>query len=327
MSYESKQLFIRDMSKALESIVTVSELEAIEQVTEQVLAKYEMERLSEGEDIESEDLLEMFLSAKKVEGCSPRTLTQYKYVLGTILKDIGLPVKEITVYQLRQWFANEKKRGISDRTLSNNRQVMSTFFGWLQKDGLIRHSPIANLSAIKYAKVVRKPYSTVDLEHLKECCETPRDRAIVGFLLSTGCRIGEMCDLDRDAVNFTTKECKVIGKGNKERIVFVDDVTAMLLMRYLDSRKDNNPALFLGKGDKRFKQGGVRAMLKRVAHRASVSNCHPHRFRRTLATTLIDHGMPIHEVAFILGHEKIDTTMTYIYTEKNNVHNSYKKYV
>jgi site-specific recombinase XerD len=146
-------------------------------------------------------------------------------------------------------------------------------------------------------------------------------------LLSTGCRISEICALNRNDIDIVNKEILVLGKGNKERTVFIDDVTAMLLQRYLEERKDDSEALFVGKGTSRLKPGGIRKILNAVATKAGVENTHPHRFRRTLATSLIDHGMPIQEVAAILGHEKLDTTMKYVYLNKTHVKNSYNKYV
>lgn len=215
---------------------------------------------------------------------------------------------------------------IADRTLEGYRTVFSSFFGWLYKEKLIQDNPCANLGPIKHMKKVRVPYSEVELEKLKEACQTVRDKTIIYFLLSTGCRISEICGLDRDDIDFMTLECTVLGKGNKERTVFLDDITAMMLKRYLAERKDNSPALFIGKGSERMTPGGVRFRLKTIAERAGVQNVHPHRFRRTLATNLIDRGMPIQEVASILGHDNINTTMTYVYIKKENVKNAYRKY-
>ena len=165
-----------------------------------------------------------------------------------------------------------------------------------------------------------------DFEHLKENCTTLRDRAIISLLLSTGCRISEICGLNRDSIDFANLECVVLGKGNKQRTVFIDEVTAMLVKRYLFSREDRHEALFVGKGSSRLTPGAIRLMLNKIADVAGVTHVHPHRFRRTLATNLVDHGMPIQEVANILGHEKLETTMKYVYVNKTNVKNDYRKY-
>ena len=180
--------------------------------------------------------------------------------------------------------------------------------------------------AIKQQKVIRKPFSSVEIERLKQAAESCRDRAVIAFLLSTGCRISEVCALDVLDIDFHRRRVKVLGKGNKERVVYVDDVTVLYLNEYLRERCDAEPALFLGKGSSRMTPGGIRAMLKRLERRSGVENVHPHRFRRTLATNLINHGMPIQEVAAILGHDKIDTTMTYVYIDQTNVEHAYRRY-
>ena len=185
---------------------------------------------------------------------------------------------------------------------------------------------MANLGAIKVPKKVREAYAAVDLEKLKTACASPRNMALLSFLLATGCRISEITQLNREDLNFQDKEVLVLGKGNKERTVYFDDVTAMHLRRYLGTRTDDNPALFVGKRKERLQPGGVRAMLKTLAAAAGVDHVHPHKFRRTLATTMIAHGMPIQEVAAILGHDKLDTTMKYIVLDKTSVKNSYRKY-
>ena len=235
-------------------------------------------------------------------------------------------INKITIFNLRNYLLNEKSRGISDKTLNGIRDVFNSFFGWLWKEGLIENNPCNNLGPIKCIKKIRKPYSDSDIEKLKEKCYDVRDKAFICFMLSTGCRISEICQLNKSDINFVTLECKVLGKGDKERIVFIDDVTSMLLQRYLSERKDEYNALFIGKGTCRMTPGGVRARLKTIAIEAGVENVHPHRFRRTLATNLISHGMAIQDVSMILGHEKIDTTMTYVYRDKESVKNSYKKF-
>ena len=327
MSIEAKQLLLHDLEKKIGSILTVDNTEEVMKLLSEQLSNYELEKnQSEGEDIESRELLEAYISAKKIEGRSDKTLERYQYVIEKMMKKIDVPLRKISVFHIRRYLADEKERGLSDRTLEGIREVLSAYFGWLQKEGLIASNPIVNLGAIKYQKLKRIPYSSVDIEKLKESCTNDRDKAIISFLLSTGCRISEVCALNRTDIDFENKECKVLGKGNKERIVFLDDVTAMLLKRYVENRNDEHEALFIGKGSTRLTPGGVRYMLHRVSDRAGVENTHPHRFRRTLATNLIDHGMPIQEVATLLGHDKIDTTMTYVYIDEKNVKNSFRKY-
>ena len=273
------------------------------------------------------DFIELFLSSKQVEGCTPKTLNQYRYELNRFLNKIKVSVNQITVFHIRKYFSDRLQAGTSERTLDNERHVFSSFFGWLSKENLIQHNPCANLKKIKYPKVVRKPLSEVELEKLKESCKSLRDRAIMSLFLSSGCRVGELHSINRSDIDLEKKEVIVMGKGNKERVLYFDDVTALMLKRYLDTRKDDLEPLFLSRLNTRLQDGSIRRNLKCLAKAAGVEKVHPHRFRRTMATNLIDHGMSIQEVAHLLGHEKIDTTMNYVYISESNVKNNYNKYM
>lgn len=327
MSITAKQLLIKRFEAELGSVLTAKDLELAGEKLNGILSMFEVESLQDGRaDAEAEDLLQAFLDAKSVEGRSEKTLEHYRYVIKRLLNELNVPIRQITVFHLRNYLMQKKRDGMADKTLEGTRSVMCSFFGWLQKEGLLKENPCSNLSPIKCAKKVRLPFSDVDIERLKEACPDSRDKAMISFLLSTGCRISEACGLNRDSIDLQSKECTVLGKGNKERTVYIDDVTAMLIQRYLDGRKDDSPALFAGKGTERMTPGGVRARFRHAAERAHVSNVHPHRFRRTLATNLIGHGMPIQDVAMILGHDKLDTTMKYVYLDKADVKNAYRRF-
>ena len=327
MSIIAKQQLLKQMEYELADRLSVNEMAFVQDKLNDLLSMYEVNGLPEGRyDSETDDFLEAFLSTKTIEGRSAKTIAHYRYIITRMMAEINVPIRRVTVFHLRNYLMAKKQGGTADKTLEGIRSVMCSYFGWLQKEGLLQDNPCANLAPIKCAKKVRVPYTEVDIEQLKEACDCSRDKAIVSFLLSTGCRISEVCALNRNSIDFQTLECTVVGKGNKERTVFVDDVTAMLLRRYFAERTDDSVALFAGKGTERMTPGGVRAMLKRVSQKASVTNVHPHRFRRTLATNLINHGMQIQEVASILGHEKLDTTMKYVYIDKTNVKNAYRKY-
>ena len=221
---------------------------------------------------------------------------------------------------------DEKKKGLQDSSIEGVRCVLSSFFSWSWKEGLLKNNPCANIGAVKCQKKIRLPFSAVDIEKLKKACKSQRDKALVCFLLSTGARISEVCALNRDAISYDLLECTVLGKGNKERTVYIDEVTAMELRAYMSARKDNSPALFAGKGTERMTPHGVREMLTDLGAAAGVENVHPHRFRRTLATHLIDRGMAVQDVAYILGHEKLDMTMKYIFINANNVKSAYRRF-
>ena len=337
MSLEAKQVMLKDFEESLSDKLSAAYTAAVIEVIADKMDGYEVEvsATDDGCDPDGFALVAQFIAAKRVEGKSEKTLESYSYSLERMLKAVGVGPKWVTTSIVREYLASLKIHGNSDRTLENNRSVLCSFFGWLVNEGLIRDNPMRNISPISYERKVRRPLSDVDLYRISEECDVERgsrctadrNKAIIAFLESTGCRISEMCGLNRDSIDFDAMEVKVLGKGNKERIVYINDVAAMLIKRYLEARTDNCEALFIGKRSDRLTPGGVRYMLNLIASRAGVENVHPHRFRRTLATNLIGHGMPIQEVSKILGHDSLDTTMTYIYIGNATIKSSYQKYL
>ena len=328
MSYITKKDFSRELEIRLRDKLTATQIDSVLcELTEQ-MADYDVERTEtqKGEK-DFDDILRLFAEAKRVEGRSEKTIQRYLYIISLLRRQDSTPIDKLSVYNLRQFLAKEKARGISDTTLKADREVLSAFFGWVTREGILQHNPMANLNPIKYKREIKLPYSDVDLEKLKDACDNDRDKAMVAFLGSTGCRIGEVCRLNRDDIDFRNLECTVLGKGNKERTVYIDPVCALQLMKYFQSRKDDSPALFAGRNTERMTPHGIRERLNKIASIAQVEHVHPHRFRRTLATKLLTHGMPIQEVKTLLGHEKLDTTMTYVYIDQRNVQNSYRRYI
>ena len=309
MAIDVKMDFLREAEKALADRVTAAQMPGIMNALSDVLQEFEMRRTTAWAEDGKDDLLECYLGALSVQCRSEKTIARYRYEIERMQKKLGIPTRQITVYHLRNYLAEEKARGVSDGTLESLRQVYSAYFNWLQRESLIERNPTANLGTIKRAKKVKQTYSEIDMAKLMNMCSCVRDKAIIQFLYSTGCRISEMTGLDRDAVDLERMECVVHGKGNKERTVFLSPVAAMWLGEYLKERKDADPALFVGKRHERLQPEGVRYMLKELAKVAGVEHVHPHKFRRTRATELARHGMPIQEIAALLGHEKIDTTM------------------
>ena len=327
MSITAKQYLIKTVSAELYHNLTAADLETVQDRLNDVLARFDVETAPEGKrDTESGDLVDAFITAKRIEGRSEKTLKLYRYRIERLIDAVDVPLRHITVFHLRKYLMTQKDAGLADKTLEGMRSIYSSFFGWCHKEGLLPANPCANLAPIKCARVVRLPYSDVDLEKLREAARGNRNKAIMAFLLASGCRVSEMCSLDRDAVDFERGEAIVMGKGAKERTVFLTDVSMMYLRRYLMERTDDSPALFAGRCSDRIKPNAVRKMLHEAADRAGVSDVHPHRFRRTLATNLIGHGMPIQDVASVLGHDKLDTTLGYTYRRKDDVHANYKKY-
>ena len=324
MPIEAKAVLLKSLEQQLSTEITAADMTRVLSAVSDQLAAFQVMQVdtSSGTD----DLLDAYVAAMRIEGRSEKTIARYTYLIGRMMDSVKVSTRSITVYHLRQYLASEKARGISDRTLESNRQVYNAYFNWLFREKLIDDNPVANLGAIKCAKKIKVVFSEADIERMKFCCKTIRDRAILAFMLSTGCRISEMCQLNRDDVDLNTMECRVLGKGNKERIVFLDQVATMLLREYLAQRKDDSPALFVGRLTNRLSPNGVRKMLSNISFASTVDHVHPHKFRRTLATNLIRHGMPIQEVAAILGHDKLDTTMQYVVLDKTDVKNSYRKF-
>lgn len=316
---------IKEIISELEDNFTVTQINQITKALDNVLSNYEM-IITNCDNTSHNELLEDFLSAKQIEGRSAKTIKTYRTVISMLLDYAQTSAQNITVFTLRKFLSDKKSQGIADRTLEGYRNVFSSFFGWLFKEGLIDKNPCVNLGTIKYKKEIKYPFSNADIEKLRESCVKLRDKALMYFLLATGCRISEVTALNRTDVDLKQKECKVLGKGNKERIVYLDDVAVMWLEKYLESRTDNYEPLFISSHKQRMDNSTVRQMLHTLGDKAHVENVHPHRFRRTLATNLINRGMDIQEVAAILGHDNINTTMTYVYTDKVNVKNNYIKY-
>ena len=328
MSILDKKLYLADLSEQLDAFLPGAQARRVLEAAGLALDGYDLSALrpEDGGADDSDGLLRLFLDAKAIEGRSEKTIAHYHHVLGHLRRSVGLPYQKMTVHHLRSFLSSEKARGVSLKTLEGNRYVFSSFFGWAWKEELIPKNPTANLAPIKQAKVIRLPFSAVEVEKLKAAADSDRDLAIVCFLLSTGCRISEACALDVLDIDFRDRRATVTGKGNKQRVVYIDEVAALYLNRYLSGRNDASAALFVGKGSTRMTPGGIRAMLKRIEKRSGVENVHPHRFRRTLATNLINHGMAIQDVAAVLGHDQLDTTMTYVYVDQRNVEVAYRKY-
>lgn len=277
-----------------------------------------------------EKLLPLFLTAKEVEGCSPKTIAYYESTLMQMTRSIPKPYTQIDSNDLRKYLNNyEINRGAGKVTIDNIRRIMSSFFAWLEDEDYIVKSPVRRIHRVKTATVTKEVLSDEELETLRDSCSTPRDLAIVDLLASTGMRVGELVGLDISDIDLQERECIVTGKGNKQRPVYFDARTKNHLTAYLNSRDDNNPALFISlNGDnKRISIGSIQTRLRNLGKSAGIKRVYPHKFRRTLATHAIDKGMPIEQVQKLLGHAKIDTTMHYAMVNQNNVKASHRRYL
>ena len=284
----------------------------------------------DGIEIDERDAIEAFISAKRIEGCSEKTLSYYRKTIEAMTSGIGKTAQQITTDELRKYLTRyQVQRGSSKVTIDNIRRILSSFFSWLEDEDFIVKSPVRRIHKVKTAKVIKDTYTDEALELMRDNCSTARDLAIIDLLSSSGMRVGELVTLNREDINFNERECVVIGKGNKERLVYFDARTKIHLQNYLESRTDANPALFvsLKMPYNRLMIGGVETRLRELGERLNLSKVHPHKFRRTLATSAIDKGMPIEQVQQLLGHQKIDTTMHYAMVKQQNVKLAHRKYI
>ena len=301
----------------------------IDQLTD-VLEICLQEYLSEADPVKQPDIIQTFLAAKRVEGCSNKTLTYYDSTIRNVLKSTGKPVQDITTDDLRIYLdAYQTNNGVSKVTIDNIRRILSTFFAWLEDENFIIKSPVRRIHKVKTCKTVKETYSDEFLEIMRDNAESIRDLAMIDLLASTGIRVGELVLINRVDVDFVNRECIVLGKGNKQRKVYFDARTKIHLQRYLSERTDDNPALFvtLNKPYRRLQIKGVEMRLQRLGRKLGLIRVHPHKFRRTLATMAIDKGMPIEQVQQLLGHESVDTTLQYAMVNQNNVKLSHHRYI
>ena len=280
-------------------------------------------------NVRAANLLSLFLTAKEVEGCSPKTLEYYENTLQRMTDTLAKPYTQIDSDDLRKYLNDyEASRGSSKVTIDNIRRIMSSFFSWLEDEDYIVKSPVRRIKRVKTAVVAKETFTDEQLEIVRESCGNARDRAIIDMLSSTGMRIGELVRLNREDINLYERECIVTGKGNKQRPAYFDARAKLSLGAYLESRADANPALFTTlKGARRITVGSIEWTMRKLSGRISVGRVHPHKFRRTLATHAIDKGMPVEQVQKLLCHAKIDTTMHYAMVNQNNVKASHRKYL
>lgn len=278
----------------------------------------------------NEGLLSKFLAAKRVEGCSVKTLNYYQSVLLKLFSMVPVSVLHMKTEHIRSYLsAYADRTKCSKSNLDNIRRILSSFFTWLEEESYILKNPVRRIHKIKVDKTVKETYSDEAMERMRDECHCLRDLAIIDLLASSGMRVGELVRLNREDIDFDNRECIVFGKGSKERPVYFDARTKIHLKNYLDSRTDDNPALFVSllKPYNRLQISGVEIRLRSLGRELGIPKVHPHKFRRTLATRAIDKGMPIEQVQRLLGHTQIDTTMQYAMINQKNVKVSHQKYI
>ena len=315
----------------LDGILNPQQLKTVEQAIILILENYDLnEKNASLEDSSNTELITRFISAKKVEGCSARTLQYYETTIIHAVSDIGKNILLIDTDDLRNYLSNyQELRSSSKSTIDNIRRILSSFYAWLEDEDIVVKSPVRRIHKVKSGSVVKDTFSDEELERIRDNCDNIRDLAMIDLLSSTGMRVGELVNLNRGDVDLNQRECIVLGKGDKQRVVYFDARTKLHLEEYLSERTDSNESLFvsLNKPHSRLSISGIESRIKSIGVRSSLDDVHPHKFRRTMATQAIDKGMPIEQVQKLLGHVRIDTTLQYAMVNQSNVKISHRKYV
>lgn len=322
--------FINEVLKQLEGKFDEKQLKTIERTLYRCLKNKEIREKKVVLPKDNNEALDFFIAAKKIEGCSIKSLNYYYTTLAKMLDKVNVIYFSITTEDIRTYLSDyQENSGVSKATIDNMRRIISSFFSWLENEDYIMKSPARRIRKVRVGKIVKEIYTEENIELMRQNCKNARDLAIIDMLYSTGMRVGELVRLNISDIDFENKECVVLGKGNKQRKVYFDAKTKIHLQQYLNSRKDTDPALFVSQlyPYNRLKISGVEIALRKIGEKLHINKVHPHKFRRTLATKAIDKGMPIEQVQHLLGHTKIDTTLGYAMVDDENVKISHKKFL
>ena len=330
---EMKRAVIHTVVDGMAPVLSKEQLNLLESVLTQTLDGYEVTPSVSEEEQQAKanaELFQAYLSAKKIEGCSEKTISYYQSTIGTLFAEVRKPVCDVTTNDIRNYLSDyQEQRKVSRVTIDNMRRIFSSFFAWLEDEDFIVKSPVRRIHRVRTESLVKEVLTDENMEVLRDSCQEIRDIAMIDLLASTGMRVGELVNLNREDIDFHERQCVVFGKGNKEREVYFNARTKIHLQNYLNSRTDDNPALFvsLSNPHSRLSISGVEVRLRTLGRKVNIAKVHPHKFRRTLATMAIDKGMPIEQVQRLLGHVKIDTTLHYAMVNQNNVKMAHRKYI
>lgn len=325
-----KDKVIKEIEQKMASILNNEQKGKLREVLLYTFFNIEITNIKDELIEDTTDYAKLFISAKRIEGCSERTLNYYETTINNMVEKINKKVNCIETEDLRSYLSEyQAKNNCSKVTIDNVRRILSSYFAWLEDEDYIVKSPVRRIHKVKATQTVKETYTDEELEEMRDACTELRDLAMIDFLSFTGVRVGELVKLDKVDVNMQERSCVVLGKGGKEREVYFDARTKIHLQNYLNTRIDNNSALFVSllKPYDRLKISGVEIRLRELGRKTNIRKVHPHKFRRTMATKAIDKGMPIEQVQVLLGHRKIDTTLQYAMVNQNNVKNSHKRFI
>lgn len=302
------------------------------------LGKYEISRKETSlviYDKTDTEIVARFFLAKATAGLSDKSLKYYRRVLEGALPKLGKRLNDVKADDIRAYLTMRRIQGVTNTSIDNERRVLSSFFNFSHDEEYIEHNPMKRIEKVKTQKLQKKPFTEDEMERLRMAAKTDRNKAVIEFLYSTACRVSEVEALDISDIDFDQRECTVLGKGNKERKVFLSPRCISVLKHYLSTRKDKHPALFVtdtskynkGKEINRFGKSGIETMVRMAGRRAGIEKAHPHRIRRTAATLALRRGMPIEQVSKMLGHEDLKTTTIYASSTMDEVKQSHDKYL
>lgn len=322
MKQEEANVILHKMSKVIDN----TQMVRLNSILDEILTENRLDADMKS----SEEILEIFLASKRLEGRSEKTLDLYRFTIEKMLERFDKNICLLTTGDIRDYLSwYQLEHGVSKATIDGIRRNLSSLYHWLEEEDYIFESPLRRIHKIKITRKVKEPYSDEDFERLRDGCKYLRDLTILEFLFSTGMRIGELVKLNRNDIDFDERECIVLGKGDKERTTYFDARTKLHLQEYLATRDDDNPALFVSirKPATRITEGGMEIMMRRLGIRTNVDKCHPHRFRRSCASTALEKGMPLEQVQRMLGHEQINTTLLYVQIQDSTIKHSHRKYL
>ena len=325
-----KSSIIIDLRNRLTGKISENDIRIVTIELTKLVDHYRIDEQKIADTNENNKMLDSFLSSKRLEGCSEKTIAYYQTTINMFLRKINSPISSINTEDIRIYLAQyQSERHSSKVTIDNIRRIFSSFFSWLEDEEYILKSPVRRIHKVKFGRTVKDTFTDEELERMRDACDNIRNLSVIDTLISTGLRVGELVRLNRADINFIERECIVFGKGDCERKVYFDARTKLHLQEYLKQRTDDNPALFvtIHKPKRRITINGVESMLKTLEETTNINNIHPHKFRRTMATRAIDKGMPIEQVQKLLGHVRIDTTLHYAMVNQENVKNAHKKFV
>lgn len=328
-----KESIIQNVVMQMQRELDYRQVAHLKEVLANELQKVEIHEMSNNSDNLKQDnnnLLDTFVSAKKIEGCSDKTLSYYRSTIEHLFESVDIMACHMETSDIRHYLADyQEKKGSSKVTIDNMRRIFSSFFAWLEDEDYIAKSPVRRIHKVKTDTLVKEVLTDEQLEQLRDNCTEKRDLAMIDLLTSTGIRVGELVKLNRNDIDFHERQCVVFGKGSKERLVYFNARTKLHLHKYLSERTDSEEALFvsLSSPHTRLTISGVETRIKELGKRLNMTKIHPHKFRRTMATMAIDKGMPIEQVQKLLGHVRIDTTLRYAIVNQNNVKMAHKKYL